>query len=60
MYGMHDVCVETVPDAKIVEPADALVRVTRAGICGSAGTELVATVAVAQSLVAQAGDVFTR
>jgi hypothetical protein len=24
MYGVHDVRVETVPDAKIVEPTDAL------------------------------------
>ena len=35
MYGAHDVRVETVPDAKIAEPTDALVRVTRACICGS-------------------------
>jgi threonine dehydrogenase-like Zn-dependent dehydrogenase len=35
MYGAHDVRVEEVPDARIVEPADALVRVTRACICGS-------------------------
>jgi threonine dehydrogenase-like Zn-dependent dehydrogenase len=35
MYGAHDVRVETVSDAKIVEPTDALVRVTRACICGS-------------------------
>src|SRR6187397_1714757 len=35
MYGVHDVRVETVPDAAIVEPTDALVRVTRACICGS-------------------------
>src|SRR3954467_5071467 len=35
MYGAHDVRVETVPDARIVEPSDALVRVTRACICGS-------------------------
>jgi len=35
MYGAHDVRVETVPDAKLVEPTDALVRVTRACICGS-------------------------
>jgi threonine dehydrogenase-like Zn-dependent dehydrogenase len=27
--------VETVPDARLVEPTDALVRVTRACICGS-------------------------
>ncbi len=35
MYGVHDVRVESVPDARIVEPTDALVRVTRACICGS-------------------------
>src|SRR4030095_2781030 len=35
MYGAGDVRVETVPDAHLVEPTDALVRVTRAGICGS-------------------------
>jgi threonine dehydrogenase-like Zn-dependent dehydrogenase len=35
MYGTHDVRVETVPDAKLVEPTDALVVVTRACICGS-------------------------
>src|SRR5580765_4865938 len=35
MYGVHDVRVDTVPDAIIVEPTDALVRVTRACICGS-------------------------
>src|SRR5690349_10792919 len=35
MYGAHDVRVETVPDARLVESTDALVRVTRACICGS-------------------------
>ena len=35
MYGAHDVRVEHVPDARMVEPTDALVRVTRACICGS-------------------------
>jgi len=35
MYGIHDVRVETVPDARLIEPTDALVRVTRACICGS-------------------------
>ena len=30
-----DVSVETVPDPTIVEPGDAIVRVTKAGICGS-------------------------
>ena len=35
MYKTHDVRIENVPDAAIVEPTDALVRVTRACICGS-------------------------
>jgi threonine dehydrogenase-like Zn-dependent dehydrogenase len=35
MYGTHDVRVETVPDARLIEPTDALVVVTRACICGS-------------------------
>src|SRR4030095_6798850 len=35
MYGAHDVRVETVQDARIVESTDAVVRVTRACICGS-------------------------
>src|SRR4051812_3945805 len=35
MYGAGDVRVETVPDARIIEPTDALVSVTRACICGS-------------------------
>jgi threonine dehydrogenase-like Zn-dependent dehydrogenase len=35
MYGAGDVRVEDVPDAHLVEPTDALVRVTRAAICGS-------------------------
>jgi threonine dehydrogenase-like Zn-dependent dehydrogenase len=35
MYGAGDVRVEEVPDATIVEPTDALVRITRACICGS-------------------------
>ena len=35
MYGAGDVRVENVPDADLVEPTDALVRVTRACICGS-------------------------
>ena len=35
MYGAGDVRVEEVPDAQLVEPGDALVRVTRAAICGS-------------------------
>jgi threonine dehydrogenase-like Zn-dependent dehydrogenase len=35
MYGAGDVRVETVPDAHLIEPTDALIRVTRAAICGS-------------------------
>src|SRR5467141_2503124 len=35
MYGAGDVRVETVPDAHLIEPTDALVTVTRAAICGS-------------------------
>jgi threonine dehydrogenase-like Zn-dependent dehydrogenase len=35
MYGAHDVRVENVPDARLVEPTDALVTVTRSAICGS-------------------------
>jgi threonine dehydrogenase-like Zn-dependent dehydrogenase len=35
MYGAGDVRVENVPDAAIVEPTDALLRITRACICGS-------------------------
>ncbi len=35
MYGAGDVRVEDVADASLIEPADALVRVTRAAICGS-------------------------
>ena len=35
MYGAGDVRVEDVPDAGLIESTDALVRVTRAGICGS-------------------------
>ncbi|MBV8859782.1 MAG: zinc-dependent alcohol dehydrogenase family protein [Acidobacteria bacterium] len=35
MYGAGDVRVETVPDARVIEPTDALVNITRACICGS-------------------------
>ncbi len=35
MYGAGDVRIENVPDARIIEPTDALVLVTRAAICGS-------------------------
>ena len=35
MYGAGDVRIEDVADAQLIEQTDALVRVTRAGICGS-------------------------
>jgi threonine dehydrogenase-like Zn-dependent dehydrogenase len=35
MYSAGDVRIKTVPDARIIEPTDALVTVTRACICGS-------------------------
>jgi threonine dehydrogenase-like Zn-dependent dehydrogenase len=35
MYGAGDVRVESVPDPELVQPTDALLRVTRACICGS-------------------------
>jgi threonine dehydrogenase-like Zn-dependent dehydrogenase len=35
MYGAGDVRVEDVPDARLVEPTDAVVAVSRAAICGS-------------------------
>ncbi len=35
MHGAGDVRIEDVPDPSIVEPTDAVVRVTRAFICGS-------------------------
>ncbi len=35
MYGARDVRVESVPDARIIEPTDALLTVTRGCICGS-------------------------
>ena len=35
MYGAGDVRIEDVPDAHLIDPTDALVRVTRAAICGS-------------------------
>ncbi|HEX2133010.1 MAG TPA: zinc-dependent alcohol dehydrogenase [Actinophytocola sp.] len=34
-HGKRDVRVDTVPDPKIQEPTDAIVRVTSTGICGS-------------------------
>jgi len=33
--GRHDVRVETVPDPEIVNPRDAILRVTSTAICGS-------------------------
>lgn len=35
MFGAGDVRIESVPDAALVEPTDALVVVTRAAVCGS-------------------------
>jgi threonine dehydrogenase-like Zn-dependent dehydrogenase len=35
MYKAGDVRIDNVPDARIIKPTDALVRVTRACICGS-------------------------
>jgi threonine dehydrogenase-like Zn-dependent dehydrogenase len=35
MYKAGDVRIDNVPDARIINPKDALVRVTRACICGS-------------------------
>ncbi|BAS26311.1 zinc-dependent alcohol dehydrogenase family protein [Limnochorda pilosa] len=35
MYGPGDVRVESVPDPRLVEPTDAIIRVTHASICGS-------------------------
>jgi threonine dehydrogenase-like Zn-dependent dehydrogenase len=34
-HGRHDVRVETVPDPEIVNPHDAILRVTSTAICGS-------------------------
>jgi threonine dehydrogenase-like Zn-dependent dehydrogenase len=35
MYAAGDVRIENVPDPTIQEPTDAVIRVTRACICGS-------------------------
>src|SRR5256886_11258785 len=35
MHGAGDVRIETVPDAQLIESTDAVVRVTRACVCGS-------------------------
>lgn len=34
-FGRHDMRVETVPDPKILNPRDCIIRVTRSAICGS-------------------------
>jgi threonine dehydrogenase-like Zn-dependent dehydrogenase len=35
MFGAGDVRIENVPDARLIEPTDAVITVTRACICGS-------------------------
>jgi len=35
MFGAGDVRIETIPDARLIEPTDALVTIRRACICGS-------------------------
>jgi threonine dehydrogenase-like Zn-dependent dehydrogenase len=35
MYKAGDVRIESVPDAQLVDPTDAIIRVSRACICGS-------------------------
>ena len=35
MFGARDVRIETLPDARAIEPTDAVVVVSRACICGS-------------------------
>src|SRR5437016_558158 len=35
MHGAGDVSIEHVPDPSIIDPADAIIRVTQACICGS-------------------------
>ena len=34
-HGKHDVRVDTVPDPTIVDPTDAIIKVTSTAICGS-------------------------
>ncbi|MBV8879866.1 MAG: alcohol dehydrogenase catalytic domain-containing protein [Planctomycetaceae bacterium] len=34
-YGKRDVRVQDVPDAKIIDPGDCVVRITSTAICGS-------------------------
>ena len=33
-HGVGDIRLEDVPDPKILEPGDAIVRITRSAICG--------------------------
>jgi threonine dehydrogenase-like Zn-dependent dehydrogenase len=35
MFGAGDVRIQTVPDARLIEPTDAVIAVSRAAICGS-------------------------
>ena len=35
MFAAGEVSIETVPDVGLIEPTDAVIRVTRAGICGT-------------------------
>ncbi len=35
MFGAGEVRIENVPDARLIEPTDAVIRVSRASICGS-------------------------
>ena len=34
-YGTNDVRIDTVPDPKILDPRDAIVKITATAICGS-------------------------
>ena len=34
-HGKHDVRVDTVPDPEIVNPRDAIIKITATAICGS-------------------------
>jgi len=34
-HGKHDVRVDTVPDPEIVNPRDAIIKITSTAICGS-------------------------
>ncbi|WP_120004067.1 alcohol dehydrogenase catalytic domain-containing protein [Nesterenkonia muleiensis] len=35
LYGAHDIRVDDVPDAKVADPTDAVVRIVRSCVCGS-------------------------